>query len=67
MELKSNMDEQEVIMYLQRAVEKTILKAELQTKAILITGARQVGKSTTIKELYPDYTYITLSLMFTRK
>jgi len=47
-------------MYLQRAVEKTILKAELQTKAILITGARQVGKSTTIRELYPDYTYITL-------
>ena len=47
-------------MYLQRAVEKTIHKAELQTKAILITGARQVGKSTTIRELYPDYTYITL-------
>ena len=47
-------------MYLQRAVEKTILKAELQTKVILITGARQVGKSTTIRELYPDYTYITL-------
>ena len=47
-------------MYLHRAIEKTILKAEHQTKAILITGARQVGKSTTIKELYPDYTYITL-------
>ena len=47
-------------MYLHRAIEKTILKAEGQTKAILITGARQVGKSTTIRELYPDYTYITL-------
>ena len=39
-------------MYLHRAIEKTILKAEGQTKAILITGARQVGKSTTIRELY---------------
>ena len=47
-------------MYLHRAIEKTILKAEHQTKAVLITGARQVGKSTTIRELYPDYTYITL-------
>ena len=47
-------------MYLHRAIEKTILKAEGQTKAVLITGARQVGKSTTIRELYPDYTYITL-------
>ena len=47
-------------MYLYRAIEKTILKAEDQTKVVLVTGARQVGKSTTIKELYPDYTYITL-------
>ena len=47
-------------MYLSRAIEKTILKAEDQTKVVLITGARQVGKSTTIRELYPDYTYITL-------
>ena len=47
-------------MYLHRAIETTILKAEHQTKAILITGARQVGKSTTIRELYPGYTYITL-------
>lgn len=47
-------------MYLHRAIEQTILKAEHQTKVVLITGARQVGKSTTIRELYPDYTYITL-------
>ena len=47
-------------MYLSRAIEKTILKAEDQTKVVLVTGARQVGKSTTIRELYPDYTYITL-------
>ena len=47
-------------MYLSRSIEKTILKAENQTKVVLITGARQVGKSTTIRELYPDYTYITL-------
>ena len=32
-------------MYLHRAIETTILKAEHQAKAILITGARQVGKA----------------------
>lgn len=47
-------------MYLHRAIEQTLIKAEHQTKVILLTGARQVGKSTTIRELYPDYTYITL-------
>ncbi len=47
-------------MYIHRAIEQTILKAGHQTKAVLITGARQVGKSTTIKKLYPNYIYITL-------
>ena len=47
-------------MYLHRAIEKTILTAEHQTKIVLLTGARQVGKSTTIQELFPNYTYITL-------
>ena len=28
-------------MYLHRAIEQTIVKAEHQTKAVLITGARQ--------------------------
>ncbi len=47
-------------MYLHRAIEQTIMKAENQTKVVMVTGARQVGKSTTIRELYPGYTYITL-------
>ena len=47
-------------MYLHRAIEQTIMKAEKQTKVVMVTGARQVGKSTTIRELYPGYTYITL-------
>ena len=47
-------------MYLKRQIEAALKKAEKQTKVILLTGARQVGKTTSIKEIFPDYEYITL-------
>lgn len=47
-------------MYLQRHIEDILKKAEKQTKVILLTGARQVGKSTSIREIFKDYEYITL-------
>ena len=47
-------------MYLHRHIEKILKKAEKQTKVILLTGARQVGKSTSIREIFQDYEYITL-------
>lgn len=47
-------------MYIHRHIENVLKKAEKQTKVVLLTGARQVGKSTTIQQVFGDYTYITL-------
>ena len=46
-------------MYINRTVEKLLLKTEKGFKAILLTGPRQVGKSTVLKRLYNDRRYIT--------
>lgn len=48
------------MFYLERHIEKVLKMAENQTKVILLTGPRQVGKSTSIQRVYPGYTYITL-------
>lgn len=47
-------------MYLHRSIEYTLQKAIRQTKVILITGARQTGKTTVIKNTFPEFNYITL-------
>ena len=47
-------------MYIMRHIEKVLKKAENQTKVILLTGPRQVGKSTAIKKTFPNFAYITL-------
>ena len=48
-------------MYIQREAEETVQKMISSFKVTLITGARQVGKSTMLKELYADeFEYITL-------
>jgi len=47
-------------MYQKRHFESALKKAIHQSKVVLVTGARQVGKSTTVRELFPQYPYITL-------
>ncbi|MBR0418959.1 MAG: ATP-binding protein [Erysipelotrichaceae bacterium] len=47
-------------MYLHRSIEYFLQKATRQTKVILITGARQTGKTTVIKNTFPEFNYITL-------
>lgn len=47
-------------MYFQRLIEKKIKKSLQQFPISLITGPRQAGKSTFLKNFLPDYTYITL-------
>ena len=47
-------------MYLYRHMEVALRKAVRQSKVVLLTGARQVGKSTSIREIFPEYEYITL-------
>lgn len=46
-------------MYIKRAIESTILKTERGFKAVLVTGPRQVGKSTVLRHLYENRKYIT--------
>ena len=49
--------------YIKRNAEEVIKKAEKMFKAILVTGARQVGKTTMLKNLKPDIQYVTLDDM----
>ena len=46
-------------MYIKRAMEDVILKADKTFKATLITGARQTGKSTVLQALFPERRSIT--------
>lgn len=48
-------------MYINRHIEAVIKKAENNFKVLLITGPRQVGKTTLLKHLFKDkYNFITL-------
>lgn len=48
-------------MYYQRHIEKKIIEAKKMFKVLLITGPRQVGKTTTLKHLFKEsYNYVTL-------
>ena len=49
--------------YIKRACESVIQKEEKLFKAILITGARQVGKTTMLKNIKSNVNYITLDDM----
>ncbi len=46
-------------MYKKRLIEKKVLALAQHFKAVLIVGARQVGKSTMLKKLFPTYQHIT--------
>lgn len=46
--------------YIARALEDRLHKYEKTYKATLITGARQVGKSTLLKKVFPDRKYVSL-------
>lgn len=48
-------------MYIKREIEQTITHMLTQGKVVLLTGARQVGKTTVLKHLLGDrYGYVTL-------
>ena len=46
--------------YIHRALEERLQKYEKTYKAILVTGARQVGKSTLLRKVFADRKYVTL-------
>ncbi len=47
-------------MYIKRTIENTVKKLSEQFKVVLVTGARQVGKSTLLKECFKDCNYASL-------
>ena len=51
-------------MYINREIQETLMHALAQFKCVLITGARQTGKTTLLKHLLENtYNYITLDDM----
>ena len=46
--------------YLHRAIESHLSRLAATNKAVLVTGARQVGKSTLLRQLFPLRRYLTL-------
>ena len=46
-------------MYINRSMESTIKRIEKGFKAILVTGPRQVGKSTILKHIHGNRKYVT--------
>lgn len=48
-------------MYINRHILPYVSRMKNQFRVLLITGSRQVGKSTLLKEkLLPEYEYVTL-------
>lgn len=50
----------QVFMYIPRHIQKTLLNAIEQFPVIIVTGPRQIGKSTLLQHAAKDYDYITL-------
>lgn len=47
-------------MYIKRNIEEKILEASKQFASITIYGPRQVGKSTMIEKVFPNFEYVSL-------
>jgi len=48
-------------MYIQRHIEPVIARIAKRKPVLVLTGARQVGKSTMLKEVYSGINYITMN------
>lgn len=44
--------------YIRRSIEDIVLKSEKTFKSILVTAARQTGKSTVLQKLFPEKKYV---------
>jgi uncharacterized protein len=53
--------------YVPRDIEKELIAATRQFPVLVLTGARQTGKSTLLKHLFPKVAYATLDDPFTRQ
>jgi len=50
------------MMWIRRLIEP-ILKHRVQTRPVVVlTGARQTGKTALVRRLFPDFAYVSLDL-----
>ena len=54
-------------MYIRRHIESVIARISKRKAVLVLTGARQVGKSTMLKEVYKDINYVTLNRPLVRE
>ena len=59
LENESKSAKEDQALYIKRAMEDIILQSDRTFKATLITGARQTGKSTVLRALFPERRSIT--------
>lgn len=58
--------ERRFMAYIERAITQVLKRRVKESKCTLITGARQVGKSTLVKHEFPDYTRVSFDDRLTR-
>lgn len=46
--------------YIRRSIEDLVLSSDKTFKCVLVTGARQTGKSTMLRKLFPDKKYVPI-------
>lgn len=49
-------------MWITRKYEKTLKTLSEQFPAVVVTGSRQVGKTSLVQKVFPDHTYVTLDI-----
>ena len=54
-------------MYIKRHIESVVARIAKRKPVLVLTGARQVGKSTMLKEIFNDITYVTLNRPLVRE
>ncbi len=55
-----------LMAFIHREIEAQLKKALKQFSAVVLTGARQAGKSTLVRHLFPDFNYVSLDELDTR-
>ena len=54
-------------MYIHRHIEPVVARVSKRKPVLVLTGARQVGKSTMLKEVYKDVNYVSLNRPLVRE
>jgi len=57
----------EIENYIPRHIEKVVERISRRKPVIIVTGARQVGKTTMLEQLYDNLNYVTMNTAVTRE